>query len=205
MVMIKAALPTLESGDHLSREEFHRRYCERPDIKKAELVEGIVYLPSPVSAYHAEPDHIMAAWLVGYRARHPGVRSAGNLTVQLDGHNEVQPDGVLWHEEADGPRLTSNGYLQGAPQLVVEIAASSVSYDLHEKKQAYERNGVGEYLVWRVLDQQLDWFRLIDGRYELVEPDASGVIASRQFPGLRLHLTKLLAGDIAGLLAELER
>jgi Uma2 family endonuclease len=205
MVMIKAALPTLESGDHLSREEFHRRYCERPDIKKAELVEGVVYLPSPVSAYHAEPDNVMTTWLGTYRARHPEVRSANNLTVQLDGHNEVQPDGVLWHEGPDGPRLTPNGYLQGAPQLVVEIAASSVSYDLHEKKQAYERNGVGEYLVWRVLDQQLDWFRLVDGRYKLVEPDASGVIASREFPGLWLHLTKLLAGDIAGVLAELER
>jgi len=38
---------SLESGDHLTHEEFHRRYLERPDIKKAELVEGVVYVSSP--------------------------------------------------------------------------------------------------------------------------------------------------------------
>jgi Uma2 family endonuclease len=205
MLTVKTALPTLESGDHLSREEFHRRYRERPDLKKAELVEGVVYVPSPVSAYHAEPDHVMAAWLVGYRVRHPGVHSAGNVTVQLDGRNEVQPDSVLWREIPGGPHLRSRGYLQGAPQLVVEVAASSASYDLHEKKQAYERNGVGEYIVWRVFDERLDWFRLVDGRFEAIEPDPSGIIASREFPGLRLHVAMLLAGDIAGVLAELDR
>lgn len=204
MLMVKTALPTLESGDHLSRQEFHRRYCERPDIGKAELVEGVVYLPSPVSAYHAEPDNVMGTWLGSYRARHPDVRAANNLTVKLDDRNEVQPDGVLWREMPGGPRLSPAGYLQGAPQLVVEVAASSVSYDLHEKKHAYERNGVGEYLVWRVFDERLDWFRLIEGRYEVVEPDASGIIVSREFPGLRLHVAKLLAGDIAGVLAELD-
>ena len=31
-------LVPLESGDRLTREEFHHRYCARPDIKKAELI-----------------------------------------------------------------------------------------------------------------------------------------------------------------------
>jgi Uma2 family endonuclease len=133
------------------------------------------------------------------------VRVSDNATVLLDGTNEVQPDACVWREAPGGPRLTTDGYIEGAPQLVVEVAASSVSHDLHDKLRAYERNGAREYVVWRVLDGAIDWFRLVDGAYVRVEPDARGVIESAAFPGLRLHAARLLAGDVAGVLAELDR
>ena len=38
----------LEHGDHLTREEFERRYEAMPHVRKAELIEGVVYMPSPV-------------------------------------------------------------------------------------------------------------------------------------------------------------
>ena len=98
---------------------------------------------------------------------------------------------------------TEDGYIVGPPHLIVEIAASSVSYDLHEKKEAYRRNGVPEYVVWRVLDEAIDWFRLRDGQYVLIEPDADALIESDQFPGLRLHVPSMLAGDLAAVLARL--
>jgi Uma2 family endonuclease len=121
----------------------------------------------------------------------------------LDDQNEVQPDAFLWRQAPGGPEVDSDGYLDGAPQLIVEIAASSASYDLHDKKEAYRRNGVQEYVVWRVLDQALDWFRLTASEYILVEPNEQGIIESQVFPGLRLAVAKLLAGDLSGVLAEL--
>lgn len=196
--------PILESGDRLTRAEFHRRYCKRPDIKKAELVEGVVYVASPLRFNaHAEPHAAATGWAIAYKAKAPGVRVGDNATVYLDADNEVQPDVCLWRDEPGGPRLTEDGYIEGAPQLVVEVAASSASYDLHDKLRAYRRAGVREYVIWRVLDGALDWLRLRDGEYVRVEPDARGIIESEAFPGLRLHVGKLLARDLAGVPAEL--
>ena len=192
----------LESGDHLTRDEFHRRYLARPEIKRAELVEGVVYVSSPVRfRHHAEKHGLVIFWLYTYAAMTPGVSVGDNGTVYLDGRNEVQPDAILWRSDAGGVRLTEEDYLEGAPQLVVEVSASSASYDLHEKKEAYRRNGVREYVVWRVLDRAVDWFELRDGAYVLREPDAAGIVESVQFVGLRLHVPSLLAGDAAGVLA----
>jgi len=200
-----AALTTqvLESGDRLSQTEFHRRYCARPDIKKAELVEGVVYVASPVRVLHGEPHGDVMGWLAAYKAKTPGVRMGDNMTVLLDDDNEVQPDAFLWRQEPDGPHVNEEGYVEGAPQLVVEIAAGSASYDLHDKMRAYRRNGLREYVVWRVLDQAVDWFRLTEGEYVRVEPDERGIIESAVFAGLRLHVAMMLAGDLAGVLAQL--
>ncbi len=193
---------SLESGDHLTREEFHRRYSERPDIKRAELVEGVVYVGSRVRFdRHGQPHGLVVAWLFTYAAGVPGLLVGNNATVFLDGRNEYQPDAFLWRAEPGGPQLSPDGYIEGAPRLVVEVAASSVSYDLHEKKEAYRRNGVREYLVWRTIDGALDWFELRDGEYVLRESDAEGMIESVQFSGLRLHVPSLLSGDAAGVLA----
>jgi Uma2 family endonuclease len=167
-------------------------------------VEGVVYVASPVRAdLHAEPHATIIGWLSVYRARHPGLRLGDNATVLLDASNEVQPDACLWWEEPGGPRLIDH-YIEGSPQLIVEIAASSASYDLHQKLEAYRRNGVREYIVWRVLDHMVDWFRLRDGEYIWVEPDENGVIESEVYPGLCLHIPRLLTDDVQGVLDEME-
>jgi Uma2 family endonuclease len=200
-------LVALDSGDRLTREEFHRRYEARPDIKRAELVEGVVYVPSPTRFdLHDEPALMMGAWLATYATKHPGVRAGGSPTILLDERNEVRPDALLFRPDPTGagPHITAEHYIEGAPQLIVEVAASSVAYDLHDKKEAYRRNGVLEYLVQHPPDEAFDWFRLEAGEYARVEPDEGGVIESAVFPGLRLNVAKLLAGDLAGVLAELE-
>ena len=197
--------PVLESGDRLTRDEFHRRYCERPDLKKAELVEGVVYVASPVGFdSHGEPHALVIGWLVAYRGKHPRLRVGDNTTVRLGPHSEVQPDACLWREEPGGPHVGADGFIDGAPQLVVEVAASSASYDLHDKKEAYRRAGVREYVVWRVVDGAIDWFRLRGGEYVPVAPDARGLVESEVFPGLRLDVPRMLAGDVAGVLAALD-
>ncbi len=203
----KAALVVLESGDRLTREEFHRRYCARPDIKKAELVLGVVYVASPLrSDVHGEPHGLVALWAGTYAARHPDLRVSIDATLILSAESELQPAIVLFREPAPGSALqrTPGGYLEGAPELVLEVAASSASYDLHDKLEAYRLAGIPEYVVWRVFDEQINWFRLDAGTYVRIEPDGDGVIESRSFPGLRLSLPAMLAGDRAAILAALE-
>jgi Uma2 family endonuclease len=172
MTATVASVLPLESGDHLTRAEFHRRYCARPEIKKAELVEGVVYVASPVRmSDHAEPHAAIVGWLFAYRAKTPGVRVGDNGSVLLDADNEVQPDAFLFREASQvGARENEDHYIEGAPELVVEIAASSAAYDLFEKMRAYRRNGVQEYIVWQTLESRLDWFRLKDGEYVPVAP-----------------------------------
>jgi Uma2 family endonuclease len=197
----------LESGDRLTRAEFHRRYCERPDIKKAELVEGVVYVASPVRyQMHGKQHGMVVGWLFTYQARTAGVRLADNATVELDDVNEVQPDAFLFYDppREGGARITSRGYIEGAPQLVVEVSASSASYDMHGKMEAYRRNGVLEYVVWLVYERRILWLRLRDDAYVEVKPDERGLIESEAFPGLRLAVEAMLNEDAAGVLAALD-
>ena len=197
----------LENGDRLTRCEFERRYTARPDIRKAELIEGVVHVPSPVRARgHAGPVGVMTTWLVTYSASTPGVSVLVDATVRLDRDNEPQPDVLLRIEsEAGGQsRLSTDDYVEGPPELIVEVAASSAAYDLHDKLRVYRRNGVLEYVVWRVHDRAVDWFVLADDEYRPLVPDAHGVLHSPHFPGLRLAVDALLAGDVTGVLSALQ-
>jgi Uma2 family endonuclease len=194
----------LENGDHLTRQEFERRYQARPDLKKAELIEGVVYMPSPVRfKHHGEPHGHIMTWLGVYCAATPGVGLGDNVSVRLDLENEVQL--LRLEQDAGGhSHISADDYIEGAPELIVEVAASSASYDKHEKLRVYRRNGVQEYLVWQVADHHVEWFHLTDGAYIPLTPDASGVLTSQMFPGLRLLVPALLDGDIAQVLAELQ-
>jgi Uma2 family endonuclease len=197
-------LPPLESGDHLTRQEFERRYHAMRHLKKAELIEGVVYVPSPLRFEpHARPHGHLITWLGVYEASTAAVKLGDNPTVRLDLDNEPQPDAVLLIDEAAGgqSRLSEDGYIEGPPELVAEVAASSVANDLYDKKTVYRRNGVKEYIVWQVLDQKLDWFVLQDGEYVVQEPDKAGVIRSEIFPGLWLAVESLLDGNMVRVLA----
>ena len=196
--------PLLENGDRLTRAEFERRYEARPDLKKAELIEGVVHVPSPTrSGSHAQPHAATVVWLGTYVLATPGVQVGDSSTVRLDLDNEPQPDVVmLIDSEAGGQaRIDEDDYIEGAPELIAEVAASSASYDLHDKLHVYRRNGVREYLVWRTLDHRFDWFELVDGAYRPRRPDVSGLVRSRVFPGLRLAVDALLRDDLPAVMA----
>ena len=155
--------PLLEAGDRLSREEFERRYEQMPHLKKAELIEGTVYMPSPIRYnLHAGPHSQLGTWIGYYASETPGVRCADNATVRLDLDNEPQPDLLLLKLPAKGgqARISADDYVEGAPELVIEIVGSSRSYDLHPKKTAYRRNGVREYLAWITGEQRVVWWEL---------------------------------------------
>ncbi|MBO1064164.1 MULTISPECIES: Uma2 family endonuclease [Nostocales] len=197
----------LESGDRLSRHEFERRYTESLHVKKAELIEGVVYVASPLRFQrHAEPHAKLVIWLGNYQIATPGVKLGIEPTIRLDQDNEPQPDGILFIDQSLGgkSRITADDYIEGSPELVAEIAASSAAYDLHDKKKAYRRNGIQEYIVWQSLEKKLNWFQLHESEYISLEPDANGVIKSQVMPGLWLAVPALLSGDMTQVLAVLQ-
>ena len=198
-------IPPLENGDRLTRYEFERRYDATPHLKKAELIEGVVYVPAALRFQsHGQPHANIMTWLGVYQVFTPGVKLADNPTVRLDSNNTPQPDAVLLIDGGQ-TRISNDDYIEGAPELIVEIAASSVAYDLHDKKRAYQRNGVREYLVWRVYDCEFDWFYLNAGEYIKLEADENGVIRSEVFPGLWLDVSSLLSGQMQQVLAVLQQ
>ncbi len=202
-----SSLIILENGDRLSREEFERRYTAS-QIKKAELIEGIVYVASPLRFVpHGKPHSNIVTWLGTYQAlvAVSGMELEVGIepTVRLDSDNEPQPDVVLFRIGGNAV-IDADGYIAGAPELIAEIAASTASYDLHSKKRIYEKNGVKEYIVWRTLDQQIDWFMLENGAYRQVEPDALGMLHSREFTGLWLDVAGMLRHDMAAVLRVLQ-
>ena len=200
-------VPPLKHGEQLTRDEFERRYEAMPHLKKAELIEGVVYMPSPVRIdLHGRPHAQIMAWLGAYWIATPGVDLADNSTVYLDSNNEPQPDALLRIEPAQGgrSRIIDKGYVEGSPELIVEIAGTSADYDLQDKLEVYRRCGVQEYIVWQTQDRRLDWFQLVNGEYVAFVPNAEGVIESQVFPGLRLAVAALLAGDRAHVSSELQ-
>ncbi|MDB6138388.1 MAG: hypothetical protein JWO94_1460 [Verrucomicrobiaceae bacterium] len=200
--------PRLENGDQLTATEFLRRYDAMPEVKKAELINGIVYMASPVRLdQHGEPDNVVQGWLYIYVVGTRGVKAASNSTVRLSADDVPQPDVLLriLPENGGQSRLDKKGHLRGAPELAVEVAASSASIDTRQKLHTYRRAGVREYVVWRTQDRALDWWKLEEDNYVPLLPDAAGVVRSEIFPGLWLNVPALLAGDDTALVATLQQ
>jgi Uma2 family endonuclease len=193
-------IPLLETGDQLTRQEFERRYEAMPDVKKAELIEGEVYMPSPVRwNQHAHPHANIIGWLVYFQAHTPGVSVGDNGSIRLDMENEPQPDAAMIIEPAHGgqAQLDAEDYVVGGPELAAEISASTVSIDLHKKLRVYRRNRVKEYIVWRVLDRAIDWFVQREGKFEALLLDAAGYYRSEVFPGLWLDPVAMAHGEMS--------
>ena len=198
-------VPPLENGDRLTRKEFFRRWEAMPKLRRAELIEGVVYMAAAVRLpQHARPHGWLFNLLSTYAMR-TGVDFGDNAIVQLDPTNAPQPDVCLFLPRQLGGLASVNaeGYLEGPPDLVAEVAASTTSIDMHEKFHVYRRNKVREYIVWRVLDGAVDWFLLGDDGYAPLLPDG-GRFKSRVFPGLWLDPAALLAYGSVRLHAALE-
>ena len=202
--------PPLQNGDRLTRDEFERRWDAMPQVTKAELIEGVVYMPAAAAVsheFHSSP-HVRLSTLFGnYWASTPGLTAGDNGSLRLDLPNMPQPDLYLMVLPTHGgqARVGDGGYVSGAPELVAEIAATSASYDLHDKLEVYRRNGTKEYVVLRTYDFDVDYFTLRDGQYALLASDENGVYRSGVFSGLWLDARALLAGDLAGMLRVLNQ
>lgn len=204
-IVSERRIPPLKAGDQLTRDEFLRRWQADPTIKLAELIGGVVYIPSPVSAEHGGADGHVGAWLGVYHAYSPGTASERNTTSYLI-DDTPQPDLNLrlLPNYGGGSWVGEDGYLHGVPELLAEVCVTTASYDLNQKYRLYESAGVPEYLAIVTFEQQIRWHVLIDGRYQLLQPDADGLWRSRVFPGLWLDGKALLAGNLRQVLERLQ-
>jgi Uma2 family endonuclease len=201
-------IPPLSNGDRMNFDEFCRRWDATPNIKHAELINGRVYMNPPVNwDHHRLPTARILGWLAHYEMETPGLELATDASVYLGPEDCVQPDAALRIQDKFGgsSQKQADGSLSGPPELIVEVAASSVAYDLHEKKDLYAANGVAEYLVWLVYDRRVVWFRLHTGVYEELPIERDGRIQSQVFPGLWLDSKSLLNDQKSKISAMLRR
>jgi Uma2 family endonuclease len=189
----------LVSGEKLSREEFLRRWEALPDVKFAELLEGVVYMPSPLTRTHGSKDNAATFWLAYYAGFTPGC-DATNQETWLMLRDAPQPDCCLFIKpEYGGQSSVERGYGSGAPELIVEVAVSSAARDLGPKLRLYLQAGVQEYINVLVKESRVVWRRLAGGKWVELQPDADGLLRSVIFPGLWLDPAALLRKDIPRL------
>ncbi|WP_020471054.1 Uma2 family endonuclease [Zavarzinella formosa] len=188
--------PLLRDGDRLKADEFHRRYEAMRHVKNANLINGVVHMSSPVYLdQHGGPHWDMIAWMGIYSFGLRGVRGADNTSLRIDDDNEPQPDAMLLLDPHLGGGTWMEGrHLRGSPELIVEVAASSARLDAGEKRELYRQIGIREYILWRVLDNRIDWWELVDGVYQPLPSDEAGVVRSRVFPGLWLDVPAMIQG-----------
>jgi Uma2 family endonuclease len=197
--------PLLREGDRLTRDEFLRRWELLPDLKHAQLLEGIVYLASPVSKKHGNFHAYFHTWLGTYAARTSGLDSAGDASTLME-EQAPQPDIALWILPSFGGQSGDEGpYLAGAPELIVEVAASSRAKDLGPKSRLYLRAGVQEYITALVEESRVIWRERHDGAWSEIPADAGGILRSRLFPGLWLDEPAMWRGDRARVLDVLQQ
>lgn len=199
-------LPPLVEGERLDRATFHERYEAMPPGTRAELVGGVVYMPSPLGYEHGKRDRGLSYWLGHYQRFTRGIGGAANATVQFDDYGEPQPDQQLRiPEELGGRSRIEGGYVVGPPELVAEVSESSWKVDLGPKKADYERAGVREYLVIGLVRQEVRWFVRRDGVFAVLAPGDDGVFRSEVFPGLCFDPRAFFDEDTESLIATLER
>jgi Uma2 family endonuclease len=202
--LVDERVPPLAAGDKLTREAFLRRWEANPEIKSAELIGGIVYMPSPVSAEHGDMDGHVGTWLGTYMAATPGTAQGHNTTTFLL-DDTPQPDlNLRILPEHGGVSCVENRYLRGAPELLAEICYSSAAYDLHVKLDLYQAAKVPEYLAILLYEQEVRWHVLTGSQYQVIHQDGDGLWRSQTFPGLWLDGGALLAGDRRRMLERLQ-
>jgi Putative restriction endonuclease len=194
-----------ESGDRMGREEFLARWEQMPDLKHAELIDGVVYVPSPIAIEHSRKHLALITWTGVYSSRASFAEGLGGGTWFME-KSAPQPDVALRIKRKFGGQSTeTDKYPLGAPEFVGEVSGSSRSYDLGPKLGLYERAGVKEYLTALLEEQRVEWRVVREGRFQLMPPDSDGIFRSRVFPGLWLDERALWADDLSAVLAVLER
>jgi len=194
-------LPPLENGDRLDQKTFHARYSAMPKHVRAELIGGIVHMPSPLKPRHGAMHMRVNHWLVEYKDATPGTEVYDNTTAILGEESELQPDAylIIAPETGGQMRMNEDEYLEGAPEFVAEVALSREAIDLHGKRDDYEQAGVREYLVVALRQNQVFWFISRNGQFEDLPLGSDGIYRSEMFPGLWLDPAALLRRDASRL------
>ena len=195
--------PGLVTGERMSVDEFLRRWEELPDLKKAELVDGIVYVPSPLSLEHGSLDSLIIWWLAHYAHATPGCKAGNNSTwLMLVAHRNPMPSCGSCPRTV-GSRGRERQFGAGAPELAVEVCVTSTEVDFGPKLKLYERAGVREYITIELFGQRIVWRMLENAVYVAQQVPSDGVLRSQVFPGLWLDVAAFWDDDGAKMLAAL--
>jgi Uma2 family endonuclease len=195
-------IASLIEGQRLDQAQFHDRYELMPPGTRAELINGVVSMPSPVGPEHGRAHVPALVWLSYYHENTAGVDVLDNTSTVMGAQSEPQPDALLRIlPEYGGRTQTDRRFVRGVPELVVEVAHTSRYTDLGPKLEDYERAGVREYLVRALEPDDVQWFVLRDGRFALLASGQDGIYRSEVFPGLWLDPDALIAGDTRRLRA----
>jgi Uma2 family endonuclease len=201
--------PLLHDGQRLDQPTFHDLYLRTPEDFRAELIDGVVHvMSSPVNPKrHGRPHATFDWFLYSYRLETPGTEVQGDSTTKLDLQSEVQPDCSLLIDPSSGGQTGEDSqlYTTGCPELVVEIASSTLHVDLNTKKRIYERAGAKEYVVYDEPHRKIHWFVTRNGRFEPLMLDGEGIYRSEAFPGLWLDPEAFLRDDGRAVMAALRR
>lgn len=189
----RSPMKLLYNGDKMTQPRFHRLYERMPHEYKAELIGGMVFEPSPLGYLHGTEHAHLGGLLLTYAAYTPGTRVADNATVILGEEDEVQPDLLLRIERNGTSQISKKNFIEGPPELVVEIAHSTHAIDLHLKKDRYSAAGVTEYIVLSLSPNRIFWFDLASGKE--LKSDGDCIYRSTIFPGLWIHGEALLRSN----------
>jgi Uma2 family endonuclease len=199
-------IPDLRMGDWLTREEFLRRWEAMPGVKRAELIRGVVYMPSPTRPEHGWSEANIIAFLTVYKAHTPGSESASNTTWLMLENEAPQPDCSLWVlPESGGKARLRQRLLAGAPEFLAEVCLSSAAFDLHQKLEVYQEAGVQEYLALLIHEQEVRWHKLTRRRFRALDRPADGIFRSSVFPGLWFDANAFLQRDMTRVLSVLDQ
>lgn len=198
-------LPPLENGDRLNQKTFHARYEAMPEGCRAELIGGIVYLRSRIRMTHGRVHALVTRWLGEYEEAEAGIEALTSVTNILGPESEPEPDACLRILPESGGQTWEDKdlYLNGAPELLAEVAWAMESIDLHNKKLDYEKAGVREYVVVALRMNRVFWFVRRRGKFKELPAGSDGILRSQVFPGLWLDPSALIRGDRKRLLAVL--
>ena len=196
---------TLVEGQRLDQPTFHSLYEAMPPGTRAELINGVVLMPSPVGPAHGRAHFPTIAWLSYYVENTPGVEGMDNTSTAMGIKSEPQPDVLLRILSDYGGRTRADRkFVQGVPELLLEIAHTSRYTDLGPKLEDYERVGVLEYIVLALEPDQVFWFVLRNCHFMDLPTGLDGIYRSEVFPGLWLDPKALVAGDTRRLRAVLD-
>ena len=203
---VVGASRTLIEGQRLDQPAFHALYEAMPAGTRAELINGVVFMPSPVGPPHgraARPPRWCGSATI--RRIRPVLKPLDNTSAALGLKSEPQPDGLLRIlSEYGGRTHADQRFVHGVPELLVEVAHTSRYTDLGPKFDDYERVGVQEYVVRALEPNDVLWFVLRKGHFVDLPLAADGIYRSEAFPGLWLDPQALIAGDTRRLRAVLD-
>jgi Uma2 family endonuclease len=199
-------IPPLVAGERLDRATFHERYEAMPPETRAELIGGVVVMMSPMRNEHGDFTRLLSGWLWHYQLGVRGLKGGDASTVLLAEDSEPEPDlNLRMRPEYGGQTRIEDGYIAGAPELIIEVARSTKATDLGPKRIDYERAGVLEYVVVTLDPDEVHWFVRRGDRFAPLPPGPNGIYRSEVFPGLWLDPKALFAEDVDALLVTLER